>query len=623
MPSQIEQSPQQQIFQSIPWLRYTDEPRPYDGAPTSPGDSIFLGEGLPLLDTMVSFFENYNCKGKRDDQRGRANWLVHQMLMNPAEYPLPQVFDTCIALEETYPEHIHILRQDLPRSFIDQARATVDHANAQRQLPLLEIIAKNPAHAEQAKNVLRLWYGSANSQERIVQTMYNTLLAALTSEDPDIERLAAEITSFRTDMMPDSSKQASLYVSAAFAATDDVLAAHMAVDETIKFLRHVHLPQFDSPDDSIYHRVEVNDIITAAHLRSWKNPVRMQAIIDYYDYQEKLTLANPGGVATQDQRVALNQDYPRNIARQPSELRRLLSNRLVRFMAAENTELNTVSITLPDGTIQPIATHGDIGTTAMHLLSDILLDGHGVISDIHAAHDTLEYLGPPLLQQDAERVNILHEIRTQLKKDIWKNATYTVSPRGDRIPVDNPILQAMGMNEIVFHLGRTAMETRVTIIIEQYALPLTLDRHYNLRGMHGEELHLSRDARNWWEAILLSHLHPLVTGTGDAWVDEHRPRSGSRSRVHSDENITEARRGFRRRLPAGQCFTPEQAELVEEELFIDLLTYNLDRGLTRETGQYTWVLPKYENRTTTGMGEPMTVHIPHAADKVFTAMAMQ
>lgn len=620
-----EQTPDQRIFQSIPWLRYTDELRPYDGAPVSAGDSIFLGEGLPLLDTMMTFFQSYNPKGKRDEQRGKANWLVHQMIMNPELFPLPQVFDSCLALEETFPDHIRALRTDLPKAFTEQSRATVDQAIAERQLPLLKIAVRNPAYSEQAKDVLRLWYGASNTQERVVRTMYHTLLAALRSNDPDVERFAAEITTFYTSILPETSRQATLYVASQYSESDDLLAVHMVVDETISFLRRTHLPHTNTPDQSIYTRLPINDTIVSAYLRSQQfNSQRLQAITDYYRYQEQLTLAAPGNVATTAQRVDAATGYPYTLSRKQSELRQLLSARLMEHIARQDAELRTMTITLPDNTLLPFSTKEDVRLTAMQLLEYFLREGHGVIADLNAVHDILEFLGPPYLHHNAEKVNKLHEIRTQLKQDIWKNAVYTVSPRGDRIPVDTPELTDLGLKELVFHLGRHGMETRVTIILQDYALPLILDRHYNLMGRNGEELRLSRDARNWWESIIMSHLHPLVTGSRDGWVDDHGHRSGSRTRVHGEQKMTESRRGFRRKLPPGQCFTPEQAALVEAELFINLATYNADRGLNREAGQYTWVLPMYMPSVSSALtNEPMTVYIPRAAASLFTALNLE
>jgi hypothetical protein len=82
--------------------------------------------------------------------------------------------------------------------------------------------------------------------------------------------------------------------------------------------------------------------------------------------------------------------------------------------------------------------------------------------------------------------------------------------------------------------------------------------------------------------LVLTQLEKIVTTVSGTTGGSHIESGKSSDRMAT-------RRPHRRRLSSGKGFTQRHARFVLEKYGVDLVRYNGDRGLTKETGQVTYV----------------------------------
>jgi len=185
---------------------------------------------------------------------------------------------------------------------------------------------------------------------------------------------------------------------------------------------------------------------------------------------------------------------------------------------------------------------------------------------------------------DEERVEIQKFVGV-LKNKLMHEARYLVSPRGDKIIIEDETLRnTYGIETITFIPDTSVVDLKIAV---QYRDGLTcwcrLDTKFTLRDFAQKEnqLDVSVDASLEWHAIILQCLSEIL----------HKEKTQTKKSVYETDAKTEVvtRRPHLRKLPAGKGFTPQQALFAFENYGIDLARFNQQRNLGKENGQFTFV----------------------------------
>ena len=206
--------------------------------------------------------------------------------------------------------------------------------------------------------------------------------------------------------------------------------------------------------------------------------------------------------------------------------------------------------------------------------------------------------------------------KNKLLKQRLRNPSRGLSKDGVIVKIKNDQSPDLYFSEIHYdYSGR-----KIRINFNGNWFDLVLDHNdFSLKYQDGGPLNLDEESMLWWENVILSPLEKLVcNGDEKDWLIAGTENLPTDKALEIKKRTITKRIGYSRREPPGRGYTEEQRNRVlsarKFSLFgieiIDLKLLNEERGLTRQEGQYTYVLPIEQEPT----GTPVEVSVPAAFD---------
>jgi len=191
-----------------------------------------------------------------------------------------------------------------------------------------------------------------------------------------------------------------------------------------------------------------------------------------------------------------------------------------------------------------------------------------------------------------EKLKKLEERISKLKQDIRSNLKYLVNPRGDKIIVEDAVLNKAGLKSVTFKRtdGGGYFDLDVDVEVGRFTISCQLkndDMHsfalFSKRN--GRGISISRRTEAIISEIVLSQLRSLLcenipVRAGDGNIDPQK-----------EHGKIKTRRAHFRKLPAGSGYTEAQRKkvLAETDDEIDLAQVNTQLQLDPDDGQKTFV----------------------------------
>jgi len=447
----------------------------------------------------------------------------------------------------------------------------------------LELMVKRLAYREQAAEILSGMFASTKGERDSVDFLYTLgvagIKAGIKHDDPEITRQLAETFLCQNSVVVPSSRQAFNLWIAMISKDDEVLKKRFDLASAVSFLGIHFAPEayekHYQATKAFREWPETERVITGQRR---DNPKRLAQIMEFLLAEKE---RSPLGRAFAQYPAEVLERWPGNfIFGESSTLREVLDELAIR----ENEAAALVWLQGKGSRI--FEANSDLGPFLLsELQSNMPENGPITRPDGVAA---LYYLTPML---SSEKHRELSEQARSLRERIYQSQQRYVSPSGDKFTIEVPLFKGLGFESILFEEGTPRIHTNVTLRVGNFDFKLTLDRKHNLRELNGERgFPVATFKRGFFEQLVLGYFHALVCG--EELVLKHGREGCAAPEADEAKRAFNGMRGHRRKLPAGQRYSDEQVEHYLREKDGDLRRLNLELGLTRETGQITYVKAK-------------------------------
>ncbi|KKU48363.1 hypothetical protein A3E96_02505 [Candidatus Uhrbacteria bacterium RIFCSPHIGHO2_12_FULL_46_13] len=584
------------------------------GAPEAAYESVLVAreEELPLdlMSTVGSDLDRFLATTRAEDQRAVQRERFQELLRNPTM--LENYFDMARILEERWQER----RGDLARYqavFLDNMDRTdfyshevaKQHKDAPTYTPKtlgawLRLCVKSNVFRSAAEKIMRgLYTANTRDPESAVDFIYAFTEAILEADDQETFMQGLRQLCGDTDVFPSGSLGEKNMLRASVTTDNDpLLERFMAVDAVMSEFGRRYLPDaytaMQARNKKLAGDPKKKDgfLVTTVERGLKKDPGKLRSLIGLYERPEGLN-----EISAKDFKR-----WPFTLTTGGGRVRTLFNERI----AAENERF--VSLSLPN--TGKILYRDHPSEVLREIISRDLrqspVAGEEVLS-VPEQLTSLYYLAPDL---DRDQVRLLVDANDVLRHELFEQRVHSVSPRGDKMLVVDPELQALGVRSIVFALGDP--RTRITVTVEAFnyyfVFALNEDTDFEVVGAR-QPLPGSFERRAFLEHMVLSHLKELqctdrvVAGVS---VNAH---SGNLER---QQEFTD-RRGHLRKLPPGQGYSETQRRLALDEQGWDIVRINAELSLTKTQGMKTYV--GIIDQVAIGGREPLLSRAPHAMDR--------
>ena len=577
------------IFPDIP--RFPEEPKS-EGAPKRAHESILLAEeeGLPFLYEIGEDLKKFKDLEVAEKQKQFQAELAQKLLKDPQKFE--EYFDNIRILEEKWIDKKTILAYYKNSFFNNLERFAGEYGENDVDLlkAWLNLSVKSNVYKEASESVLRGYHDRLKSVKESMNFLYSFAQAVMESDDEEVFKRGLEIVGWGTDIFPQKSLSEKNYVKSIFSGDDELLRQQLEIDAVTwyflqKFFPEKHLQM----QKSIGEIVKLPETQKAASEFTKRQPARMKILSDFYndiDIKSGLSPVDPEKL----------KEWPYDLIMNGGPLRKLFNERV-------SLEGNQVALFLPNKGDSLFSYGSNVNEIILGDLKSEPSPNKRTIKDRNIV-GTIFYLSPELKE---EELGLLERDNVNLKKEIISERVHFVSPRGDKVIITDEELAGLGIRSILFELGNSRTMTDITIEIENYKFELTLDRNFVLLDKDGRRrLPISFKRGAFVESVILNYLKEILC-TGNVEVGENAISLDQSAEAEKEFN---GRRAHLRKLPAGMGYTEKQRLVaLQEQDDLDLGRLNAELGLTRETGQKTFV------KAVEGGEEPMILRAPRAMDR--------
>jgi hypothetical protein len=494
---------------------------------------------------------------------------------------------------------------------LEKAACGYEETPSDEQLhPVLKMYKEKGEYHKEAEAILSGWVKSTKDEEEITRLLSNILLDAYKHpDDEELNLTVARITSFVTPIFPKGSVQFQKYL-AAFYLTDpereEVLARALDIDHASKLLRDITNDNMSqksysaafakarafveaSPEEKAIMSEEEDEYpyVTQTMVEGFKkNPKRLRQLMDMYDSEEQRIRKSGGGPMDVSTLILASElPFPLRLLNLPRELRLLYQERYVDYLGAINKlpHPETFNLWMPDGSFKTVGFIDRNKESQDVLRVSLELGDGGMVEREESVRDMLEYLRPELSDVQAANLDGFNE---SLSDELFYEQGYTLSPRGELVVQPDHVLQKYGLDRILYEMDTKTNDIIVTVGFGEegkFSVQLRLDEYFRLREPNRDpNSTLSAYSKTWWRTVLLTHLRPMLIR--EQGVLEDINLEGWRLLENESEMSVEkyySRKGYFRRLPEGQYFTPRHyLTMLNERASRDLLEYNMMHGIT-------------------------------------------
>lgn len=571
------------------------------GAPHAPYASILLAREENLIpesfEQVGSDLDDFVQAERSTEKRNIHKQRIRNLIQSPRAFE--EYIDTLRILQERWTEQADEIKcyADSFLQHIEQYASLGKKPDPKILREWLELAVTSASSKELAERVLRGLYLHATTPEETVDFLYAFALGVLETDNREAFLEGLTILCWGTPVFPRNSKGQINFVKAAFALDDDLLRRQQEIDSVIYVFGSHYVPAaFEKMQQSLDEIGASPEVLNMLDELRKKDFQRMSKLLAFYKRGSGLRKIEP----------APSVEWPYSLLFKGGTLRKLFNERI----AEEFKQFSSFSLPHSGDLViefDPVAIR--------HVVQEDLRkppSGTDTFADRnHVA--SIFYLIPDMPNPEArERIlKSLAEENDAIRKKIIQEWVHSISPRGDKMLIVDEELKALGFKSIAFELSEPKTRTVVTVEVEHYKFILELNDDLLIEEYRtGKRLPLSFEQRAFVENVILGHLEEL---TCTERVLPGAAKETGAALVERQREFTE-RRGHRRRLPPGRGFTEKQRLAALDERGLDLALLNAKLGLTRETGQITYVKAKEVVRIG-AKKEPLISRAPNAMQR--------
>lgn len=590
--------PERKPFPHIP--RFPEEPK-LEGAPHYAHESKLLEieEGLPLLYEAGRDIRRFSEISKRAKQKEFQSELCGKLIAEPERFE--EYIDTLRVLEERWEEKKGEV-SDFTRLFLDNLERYVREKGSYTSETLkkwIDLSARSSVYKEAAEKILRALYERAKEPKQTIDFLYEFTQAILESEDKEVFERGLEILSFTTDVFKQESRGEMDFLKATFSEDDEIVRKQQEVDAVIWYFGERYKPEeYKNYVDSIRELSKREEYLRFIDERIRKDSERVKTMISFIE-------RGGGGRGFASISHKQRDRWPHKLFFQQGEVRRLFNERV----SMENEEM--ISISLPEkGSMMFKGEVGVIQTILEELRKE---PKGGDILQERSYVKSLFYLSPELSK---ELQQVLADDAVLLRKEIQDERRHLISPRGDKMIIVSPELQAFGFKSILFEQGKPKTRLKATVEVENYKFVLEINKDLGFEESGtGKSFFVSFGRRAFFEEVLLNHLKELQCAERKERrieLGEEEVLGGTADAIEREKEFT-SRRAHLRKLPQGKSYTQSQFHFALADADINLERLNREKGLTKEEGQITFI--KAVEEVLIGRKGPLVSRAPRAMER--------
>lgn len=472
----------------------------------------------------------------------------------------------------------------------------------------LELYVNSEAYRQRVSELMRSSFEGAKGILPHMENLHRLAHGALRNADEASILTAIKILTYRTSALPPERKFIDRYTASIISPNDEVFKRGIDVDTFVHFFGARFDPESMRQLEET-HTAFVREVIPGGRPDMSSLYVQYAALAkgDTPEGEKVRKLVRFHDSLNIDRGLSEFRDfepvYPFNLFTRDehmTDMRRLLNRHLAQRLAVETGERVLVLYHPGSGeAANKFPPEADVGETVRRWFREAGPE----TTTADCATETLSFMFPPI--QDNKRGEIVQRL-FQLKGDLRSHLRYLVNPRGDKLIIEDRLLNEAGIQTMTFRPRSSFLDLEVDIEAGNVVCRCALDSYYTLHNAStGRPLNISTDASLVVSELVLSQLHELLCGERAG-----RFRAGGEGKGKEVKQVT--RRPHVRKLPSGRGFTQEQYAFARSEYGIDLIRFNADLGLGKKDGQYTFVRETVFD-VEEGRREPVTTRIAGAS----------
>lgn len=565
--------------------------------------------GLLLANEILA---DYKLEKSEREKKESCKRIIRHFFNNP--YTLETFFDRLNFLE-TFDEKnkpiIEKIREDIDKFSDETTEKEQLEINPDKQDIMdrwIELYTHSTQYHDIVEKYLRLSFEAVHDDETYLRRLYPIAYTAVNTGDFEIMHQAIVMLLRDTSVLPGSVQELDRYAACILSTKDEILKYALDIDAVTDFFGKLY-----GGESYAHFRTKLDTMATTLGQKSRsakfasenrKNPKFLQ-IMQMHD--------TVNGENPDPQAHAVHPDaeklgkYPYTLFMAPEHitpLRKILNEK----MAVEMAKLSGKRMV-------PIYKPGE--GEAVFQIPDTYEDRLNYIKGLFCGEQVQEeqiseekifesfaFLFPDIApERKAELIQRIFDLKTDLRTKLQ----YLVSPRGDKIVIEDDFLNGLGIESISYIPQSSVLDLEIHVRVGKVDCVCTLDNYYTLRNKKtNKPLKLSPEKSLLLSELILSQLRKLLCEK----AEQTSTKKGTGSQIEGEKETS--RRAHVRRLPEGQGYTQEQSLFALTHYGVDLGRFNADLGLDKTSGQYTLVR-QVAGDAEKGSRPPVQTHIKIAS----------
>ena len=548
------------------------------GGEKLPGAPISFKESLLLVDKEVNAiltFENKPSQDRKELCRG----LLDEWVKNPEK--MVEFFDKCYIISQSgefYAKNVKDFEEYLNQN-LDGLLKRVESPKADVIGKWMKLAVAHSLYKDRAQAILKGFFGNAKTPAQLIDLMYEFGITALREGDKQISDELFKTLLWNSDICKGTEKTAMQYMLALYMqAGEEGLKKFLEIDAVITQFCASSMPQAFAEFQRLVQQAEEDEhALGLAGKFVRDNPEKAEGHGKYFQLISQGQRDGSGFFSVSPETY---QQWPFTLFAHPGPLRELLNKR----MEEENPAF--VRIRLPKSGEHMF--NGIIQQELNKQISDDCVQYEGGVLIGKSAVEFLFRLRPDI---KAEQLDELASANSGIKGKIAQDRVYGISPRGDRVLMLAEEAKGLKYSDVCYELNPVNPEVpiKATILVGKARVVFGINKDYDVVAFpNGEQFEVSIKQRAFLDYLILSHLYELQCS--------ERIKPGIKDgEIHRGKNIDRQvefrnRRSHLMKLPPSKGFTLEAVSLANDDPnHWDLYVINRQLGLTRETGQKTFV----------------------------------
>ncbi len=579
-----------------------DEPA-LEGLPQSPENSIFLS--TPGLIKAAELALGFKSARKHEEQKQIAEKVAVEFINKPRE-----LIDILDALNTFSEVNAYGDKKGLKKISKEIEKATeklsipADATVAERWL---SVYAESGVYRNLAETILINSLRSCHNESSFSEMLYNLALGGLRSSNEKIVKKTIQILTFFTPILPLGGDMANLYARMIFSEDSDISSRGKEVERVVFTIAELRAPELIENIEKLRTRFikstggkimttlggeanpRVNEVMMADRIEQkrsrltpeehaifqneYEQAVLNETVGDILKSLEGKTGAPQSKLAQLFIKIGINSFRDFDIWRKSKRSVGELAQWIVDISAEELTRQGEPTIAVHFPGVNTTIEGGSPEKMRLIFKKTKDLETKAPMED-EKYWQTFAHLLPSEFDkpEDRERaLSNLRELNVKYAEDLSRDTMHLLSPRGDIIAIEDPMLTGLGITKIEFHMDdRDKRDTEVTLYIGNVQYKILLDQYAALRNFKNPDqpITLPLDGE-FIRAVILAYAHAVRC--------TEFPQEENGGEGEGKNKIRGGRRAHLRILPKRNKPRREQIAHILKKYGVDILRMNAER----------------------------------------------